>query len=312
MKGDGMTAQEMAQKSANEPHTKIIPQKIRASMAHKCTKCLVDYLLNGETPSGSGAALMGTIIHNGFIPYYEKIIGRRIVRREMEVENKLFKGHVDGIIKAEKKLFELKTVNGFKFQKIKEPLDEHLTQVNVYMHLTGLKKAHIVYLDRDSGEHKAFDIEYSPLIYLSTAKKAAEAIELAKSGKNPEEIELDEFETCDAYCKFHTKTLYKKPEDEKELDELEHKDELLELYQERQKIALELSELTNRKKEIEERIKAIMSEENAKKIVDLGITFVESVRKSIDSKSLKAAHPDIYAKFLKESVTQSLRFSKGA
>ena len=285
-------------------------EKIRASTAHKCTKCLVDYLLNGQDESQSGSALMGTLIHNGFIPYYEKIIGRRIVYREKSLENEYFTGHIDGYIKADKKLFELKTVNGWKFQKIKEPFDEHITQVHIYMHMLGITKAHIVYLNRDNGEHKAFDVDFNPIIYKAVALKAKEAIELAKQGKEPEAIELDEFETCDPYCKFKTKSLYKNPEGEKELNELSHKDELLQLFEKRQSLASQINELELKKKEAEERIKQIMSEENAKKIVDLGISFIQSNRTYFDSKTFKAKYPELYSNFIKTSVSQSLRFPK--
>ena len=280
-------------------------------MAHKCTKCLVDYLLNGQDESQSGSALMGTLIHNGFIPYYEKIIGRRIVYREKPLENDYFTGHIDGFIKAEQKLFELKTVNSWKFAKIKEPFDEHITQVHVYMAMTGsITKAHIVYLNRDTGEHKAYDIDFNPIIYKAIELKAKEAIELARQGKEPEGVEIDEFETCDPYCKFKTKSLYKKPEGEKELKELLHKDELLQLYQKRQSIAAQIAELETNKKEAEECIKQIMSKENVRKILDLGISFVQSSRTYFDSKTFKAKHPELYNNFIKTSVSQSLRFPK--
>jgi len=285
-------------------------EKIRASIAHKCTKCLVDYLLNGQDENQGGSALMGTLIHNGFIPYYEKIIGRRIVYREKALENEYFTGHIDGYIKAENKLFELKTVNSWKFQKIKEPFDEHITQINIYMAMMGIKKAHLVYLNRDNGEHKAFDIDFTPIIYKAVEHKAKEAIELAKKETDPDEIVLDEYEFCDPYCKFKTKSLYKKPEGEKELQELQHKDELIELYQKRQSLAVQITDLETQKKEAEERIKQIMSEENTKKILDLGISFIQSNRTYFDSKTFKAKYPELYSNFTKTSISQSLRFPK--
>lgn len=279
-------------------------------MAHKCKKCLVDYLLNGQDESQSGSALMGTLIHNGFIPYYEKIISRRIVYREKALENDFFTGHIDGFIKAEQKLFELKTVNGYSFSSIKEPLENHITQINIYMAMMGIKKAHLVYLNRDNGEHRAFDVSFTPIIYKAVELKAKEALELAKQSTDPQSIELDEFEYCDTYCKFKTKTLLKKPEDEKESFELQHKDELIKLFQKRQSLAAQIADLETEKKEAETRIKQIMSEENAKKIVDLGISFVQSNRTYFDSKTFKAKYPDIYNNFIKTSISQSLRFPK--
>ena len=283
-------------------------EKLRASLMHKCKKCLVDYLLNGQEESQSGAALMGTLIHNGFIPYYEKIIGRRIVYREKALENEYFTGHIDGYIKAEQKLFELKTVNGWKFNSIKEPLDNHITQMHIYMKMLNTTKTHIVYLNRDTGEHKAFDIDFYPIIYIAVEQKAIEAIKLAKEGASPEDIVLSEFETCDNYCKFGTNApILPKPEDEKESSEIEG---LKDLFEERMKLYSEEKEVSERRKELEAKIKELMSKHNAKKIIDLGITFVQSTRNTFDSKTFKVKHPDLYNEFLKQSISQSLRFPK--
>lgn len=153
-------------------------------------------------------------------------------------------------------------------------------------------------------------MSFTPIIYKAVEQKAKEAIELAKQGAEPEKIELDEFETCDPYCKFNTKTLYKKPEDEKELKELSHKDELQELFNKRQTLAFQIAELESKKKEAEERIKQIMSEENAKKIIDIGLSFIETKRTIFDTKKFKSDNPDIYQKYIKNSISQSLRFPK--
>lgn len=290
----------------NTNQTTLKHDKVRASIAHKCTKCLVDYLENGTDESQSSAALMGTLIHNGFIPYYEAIIGKRIVYRERALENDYFTGHIDGYIKKDKKLFELKTVNSFSFQKIKEPYESHITQVNIYMKMLDTKEAHIVYLNRDSGEHKAFDVEFSPLIYNSVVDKVKEAISLAKKAADPKTIELDEFESCDAYCKFKTKTFEKLPEGEKLSTQIEG---LSSLYTLRVNLDEQIKGLSSEKKEVEEKIKTLMLENEARKIPDLKISFVEINRKSFDTKSFKADNPEVYEAYLKTTKSQYLKFS---
>jgi predicted phage-related endonuclease len=284
--------------------------KIRVSMAHKCRKCLLDHLIAPVSYS-SPAAKIGTIIHQGFIPHYEQIIHEKIVYHEKALENEYFTGHIDGYIKKDKAIYELKTVNGWKFQAIKEPIDAHITQVNIYMKLMSVEKAHIVYLNRDTREHKSFDVEFNPLIYKAVEDKAKEVIEAYKKGLSPDDLELDEFEFCDEYCKFQTQTLYAKPEDEKESSEIEEKEKLLRAYEKRVALSREIAELNKQKKEAEEQIKKIMSKENARKIIDLGISFVESNRATFETKKFKEEYPELYSKFTKTTTTQSLRFKRG-
>jgi len=284
--------------------------KIRASMAHKCRKCLLDYLINDQdNVNESNAALMGTFIHEGFVKWYSSYKKERIIYREKEIENEFFTGHIDGFLQKEKAIFELKTISPFKFNKIAEPLEAHIIQTHVYMKLIEVKKTRIVYLNRDTGEFKEFEIKFNPLIYLGVEAKAKEAIELFKQGKKPEEIELDEFEYCDSYCKFKTPEFEKLPEGEKTSSEVEG---IFELYQKRMKLDDEIKSLSEEKKEIEEKIKELMLKSQAKKIVDLGISFVESNRSSFDTKRFKAKYPELYEEFKKTTKSQYLKFNKGA
>ena len=285
--------------------------KIRASMAHKCRKCLLDYLINGqEEVNESNAALMGTFIHEGFVKWYSNYKKERIIYREKEVENELFTGHIDGYLQKEKAIFELKTISPWKWGKITEPLEAHIIQTHIYMELMRVKKARIVYLNRDTGEFKEFEIPFNRLVYIGVMQKAKDVIELFKQGKKPEDIELDEFEYCDSYCKFKTKTFEKLPEGEKTSSEI---DGIVELYGKRMKLDNEIKILSEEKKEIEEKIKTLMFENEAKKIVDLGISLVEVKIKDFDKKAFKSKYPELYEKFETKLIqSQYLKFTKGA
>jgi hypothetical protein len=283
--------------------------KIRSSMAHKCKKCLLDYLINGqENTNESNAALMGTFIHEGFVSWYSKYKKERIIYKEKPIENEVFTGHIDGYLQKEKAIFELKTVSPFKYNKINEPVESHIIQTHLYMQMMNVKKTRIVYLNRDTGEFKEFEIKFNRLIYLAVEAKAKEAIELYKQGKKPDEIELNEFETCDQYCKFANKPLEQLPEGEKTSNEIEG---ITELYQTRMQLDNEIKDLTKTKKEIEENIKTLMLKSQAKKVIDLGINFIESERKTFDSKTFNKKYPELYQNFIKVSKSQYLKF-KGA
>lgn len=287
--------------------------KIRASYAGKCRKCLADLLLNPQQEENeSSAKLMGTFIHEGFVAWYSKKIGMRIQDREKELENEFFTGHIDGYIPKEKAVFELKTVNGYKFGTINGVLEEHKAQINVYMHLLGVKKAHYVYLNRDSGEYKTFYYDYEPSIYRAVEEKARDVIQAVKNGATVETIELDEFEVCDQYCKFGRELIYEKPEGEKTSEELpiEDREMLLALIQDYQEAKAQEDEAVMIKKQASEQVKAIMSKYNAKKFTDLKLTFVETVKESFDSKAFKADDPDTYYKYVKSSKTQYVLFPK--
>lgn len=281
-------------------------------MAHKCRRCITDYLANGKDDTGhNGASLMGTLIHEGFIPYYEKIIGMRIVDREKEIENDFFTGHIDGYIKKTKTVFELKTVSTFIFAKLEEPKIEHVQQVHVYMSIMGVKSAHIVYVDRDMGNHKAFTIQYNPLIYRALEQKARECIEDARAGRYGYDVHLDAFETCDAYCDFQTpKPIEVLPDGEVLIESLseDERREVIELVQEYQELNAQEKDAKANKSHISERVKEILLAHNAKKISDLKLSIVQQQRAAIDADALKKDHPDIFEKYQKVNVSQFVKF----
>lgn len=285
-------------------------EKIRASMAHKCRKCLTDYLVNGKQEvEAGGASLMGTLIHDGFVPYYEKKIGMRIVDREKAIENEQFTGHIDGFIKKTKTVFELKTVNSFIFAKLVEPKIEHIQQVHIYMNILKARKAHIVYVDRDTGNHMAFEIEYQPIMYKALEAKAIMCQMDAKLGLYGDAITLHDFESCDAYCEFDTaKAIQVLPEGEKLSSELDNKLELEILIQEYQELSAQEKEAQANKAHISNQVKEILISKGIRKIPDMKLQIVQQNRTMLDADAIKKHHPDIYNQYLKTNVSQFVRF----
>lgn len=277
--------------------------KLRASSMHKCRKCLLSYLREEDEKSYSTQAMMGNIIHNGFIPYYEKEKGIRVVYREKEFENELYTGHIDGYIKSAKQLFELKTVSTWIFRKIQEPKIEHIQQALIYSDLGGFKSVRFIYLDRDTGEYKEFDVDLTTnemkMMLRSLRSKAREVYTYFNDGKKVEDIPYDEFETCDAYCKHQVRPAEFAPtvdDDIEDIDNLEEKDELKALVLQYEEQKMVETEAKRQKEEVGKRIKAIMEKKKLREIIGCAI-FYQTERKEFDKKALQKEHPEIYEKY---------------
>lgn len=70
-------------------------------------------------------------------------------------------GHVDAIVMTDGDdiLVDFKTMNPFQFNSLKAPLPKHLTQMQIYFHLSGLKYGKFIYEDKGSQKVKEFDVE---------------------------------------------------------------------------------------------------------------------------------------------------------
>ncbi len=294
------------------PHIRGDSMKLRASSMHKCRKCLVA-LLRGENDSGaSSQAMMGSIIHDGFIPYYEKHKGISVVYREKTLENDLFTGHIDGYIKSTKQLFELKTVSTWIFRKITEPRVEHVQQALIYSDLGGFPSARFVYLDRDTGEYKEFDVDLTTPEMKATLKalkeKAKEVYAHVEKGLGVDDVEFDPFEVCDSYCQYETRPAELAPtvDDEiEDIDNLEEKDKLKELVATYEEQKLIEAEAKKEKERAGSEIKTIMESKKLREIIGCAI-YYQNERKDFDKKGLERDHPEIYAKY--ESSKPSVYF----
>lgn len=74
----------------------------------------------------------------------------------------LLRGHIDSET-IDGDLLEIKSVNTRKFQMVLtdgHPIKEHIEQVQTYMHFGEYKRALIVYVCRETFQHKVFTIEY--------------------------------------------------------------------------------------------------------------------------------------------------------
>lgn len=77
-------------------------------------------------------------------------------------QNEMISGRTDAIIclDGENYILDIKTINGMQFRGLKQAKDEHQFQVQLYMHFFDVKKAILLYIDKDKQELKEFVINY--------------------------------------------------------------------------------------------------------------------------------------------------------
>ena len=85
---------------------------------------------------------------------------------EVMIEDKKLwiRGAPDAIIfnpeTGTKYVFELKSMNQESFWRLTDPLIEHVYQVHLYMHLTGLRKSILLYENKNRQDIKEFEVDY--------------------------------------------------------------------------------------------------------------------------------------------------------
>lgn len=110
------------------------------------------------------------------------------------------KGKVDGIIKCDGKLhiLEIKTINSRKFKDLTRPLKEHTVQGEIYRYLfvkclnegkyknmaeldgfTGVESVIYLYLCKDTGEMKEFEVAYDESVISEVIDKVATFLDFA-------------------------------------------------------------------------------------------------------------------------------------
>jgi hypothetical protein len=98
-------------------------------------------------------------------------------------------GHPDGIlnVKPQRALLELKTINdgGFTSLSFNGPSDWYVWQMQLYMHLLGLKTGFLLYVNKSTSEFKEFVIKYDKKIAQEIKEKATMVIDGINGGPIP-------------------------------------------------------------------------------------------------------------------------------
>lgn len=74
----------------------------------------------------------------------------------------LIKGRADAIISDGKDLYvlDIKSINSMVFKNLDQPKEEHLDQIQLYLHYLDPKKGILLYVNKDTQELKEFEIPY--------------------------------------------------------------------------------------------------------------------------------------------------------
>lgn len=144
--------------------------QLRASSAGKTEDELVNSMLNKREPLssyGEEVTQLGTALHKKVEAMFKRT--GMSVQTEVAVADKNLgiKGSIDMIVKTGRgyEIMDLKTVGQEKFDKVvktNRPLEEHLRQLTIYEHITGIKKGRLIYASRDSGQVYDVASDYNP------------------------------------------------------------------------------------------------------------------------------------------------------
>jgi len=100
---------------------------------------------------------------------------RKLFYRERKLRDRSLNlvGSCDGFTKIFKKraVLEIKTIKPESFRSLKKPLPAHYHQVNVYMHLSKLQHAVVLYINKSTGELKEFLVERDYAIWTDVQNK---------------------------------------------------------------------------------------------------------------------------------------------
>ena len=78
----------------------------------------------------------------------------------LSCEKYLMIGSADAILEIDGKrgLGEIKTINTYKFFKLEKPETQHIEQIHCYFLMSGLDFAWVIYVNRDNGKYKIFEV----------------------------------------------------------------------------------------------------------------------------------------------------------
>lgn len=97
-------------------------------------------------------------------------------------------GHPDGFLEWQGKLYglECKTVANYFYKTVlKQPIDSHYAQIQLYMHILGLKNWLIWYFNKETSSDLVHEVSYSPAYGAHIANKGLALKKAFESGVAP-------------------------------------------------------------------------------------------------------------------------------
>jgi len=88
-----------------------------------------------------------------------------VVASEVDIPpQELISGRADAILSDGEQLFvlDIKSMNSMVFRTLKEPKEENINQIQLYLHYFKIQKGILLYVNKDSQDLKEFVVEYNP------------------------------------------------------------------------------------------------------------------------------------------------------
>lgn len=129
--------------------------------------------------------------------------------------SEIISGRADAILCMEKEnyVLDIKSMNSMVFRNLLEPKEENVFQVQLYMYYFGIKKAILLYVDKDRQDMKEFFIDYDEKLCKDLLDKFYNLKEKIEKNEVPEKLsDYPKNWQCN-YCAF--KDICKKTNGEK-------------------------------------------------------------------------------------------------
>jgi CRISPR/Cas system-associated exonuclease Cas4 (RecB family) len=98
----------------------------------------------------------------------------RVVAAEINIPpQELITGRADAIVSDGKDLYvlDIKSINGQIFNSLNEPKEEHINQIQLYLHFFKQKKGILLYVNKDTQDLKEFFVDYNSEIAKNLLKE---------------------------------------------------------------------------------------------------------------------------------------------
>jgi len=109
----------------------------------------------------------GDHIHQLIMKPLFGVRGVHVVAAEINIPPQgLISGRADAILSNGKELYvlDIKSINGQIFKNLNAPKEEHINQIQLYLHFFKQKKGILLYVNKDTQELKEFFVDYAPEI----------------------------------------------------------------------------------------------------------------------------------------------------
>lgn len=102
----------------------------------------------------------------------------------------LVSGRADAILCMDKEnyVLDIKSMNSMLFRKMKEPKEDNVYQLQLYMHFFDIKKGILLYVDKDQQDMKEYVVEYDKTLCKSLLDKFNALKKKIDSGEIPSRL----------------------------------------------------------------------------------------------------------------------------